>query len=59
MNVLMDKELNMFYKTESLNEKLKAAKEYLGESYILHPAYDSKKNPQHLKKSVDYLAGGK
>lgn len=41
-----------YYKDDSMNKKLAAAKAYLGEKWVLHPAY--KPNEKHLKKSIEY-----
>lgn len=41
----------------SNQEKLEAAKAWLGEKWVLHVNYDSSKNPKHLKKSYEYVAG--
>jgi len=35
------------YQNEHLNTQLKKALEHLGESYILHPKYDSGAHPKH------------
>lgn len=37
----------MFHETASLEHERKAAIQYLGDNWVLHPLYSRKKNPHH------------